>query len=354
MPIRYHHAVSNYEETTRVPILIVAPGLLPEGRAVTERVRNVDLAPTVAELLGLEPHPRFSGRSLVPLARGVRGMLGTRGTSEADERVVVTEGRGTRAIMHGRHRLLVREGPARITMLPDRTVTVAEELFDLVDDPGERVNLAPTHPELVAELRARLTAALANVPVAGSAAATAPEDGKPPVVHLRFAGAARARRVSGVITVGDAKLRPRSFTLEPVDLGRDAFKLTGNKAELAFTTSPRGPVGFDLVVDPPATPVSWELYLDDAPWPDDATFAGPYGLAAPLLRGGIKSDDARLLAQASLLPSLDPRRDLGLFVARERRGGESTEAREESDESAEEMARLLREWGYAHGSGAAK
>jgi arylsulfatase A-like enzyme len=29
MPVRYHHAVSNYEETARVPILVVAPGLLP-------------------------------------------------------------------------------------------------------------------------------------------------------------------------------------------------------------------------------------------------------------------------------------------------------------------------------------
>ena len=38
----------------------------------------------------------------------------------------------------------------------------------------------------------------------------------------------------------------------------------------------------------------------------------------------------------------------GLFVVRERRaeGGESAV----SDEGAEEMARLLKEWGYAHGS----
>src|SRR5205823_14491289 len=70
MPIRYHHAVSNFEETTRVPIIVVAPGLLPEGREVKERVRNVDLAPTLVELLGLESHPRMSGKSLVALARG--------------------------------------------------------------------------------------------------------------------------------------------------------------------------------------------------------------------------------------------------------------------------------------------
>src|SRR5262245_53351176 len=62
MPIRYHHAVSNYEETTRVPILIVAPGLLGANTEVKARVRSIDIAPTVLDLLGVERHPRMSGR----------------------------------------------------------------------------------------------------------------------------------------------------------------------------------------------------------------------------------------------------------------------------------------------------
>ena len=347
MPVRYHHAVSNYEETTRVPILIVAPGLLPADRAVKARVRNVDIAPTVAELLGLEAQTRFSGRSLIGLAKG---------QAEKDERVVVTEGRGTRAIKHGRHRLLVREGLARTTSHKDRTVTVHEELFDLVDDPGERVDLAPSHPELVAEMRARLVAALARVPVAGSHAALAPDapdDAKPPVLHLRFAGGGKARRVSGAIVIGDVKNKAHSFTVAPIELGADALKITGDKSDVAFTTSPGAVVGFDVVVDPPSTPVAWDLYLDDRPWADDAVFGGPYGLLTPALRTGVKTDDARLAAQSTLLPPIDPRRDVGLFVVRERRG-ESSEAHDDGDEGAEEMARLLREWGYAHGSGATK
>ena len=342
MPIRYHHAVSNYEETTHVPIVIVAPGLLPEDRAVKERVRNVDLAPTIAELLGLEAQTRFSGRSLVGLAKGQK---------ESEERVVVTEGRGTRAVMHGRHRLIVRDGAARTTTFADRTVTVNEELFDLVDDPGERRDLARDNPDLVREMRARLVAAIAKVPVAGSIAATAApatEDARPPTIHLRFVGGARARRVSGAIAIGDAKNKPRAFTVEPIELGRDSLKIAGERAEIAMTTSPAAAVGFDIVVDPPTTPVTWDLYLDDARWPDDAVFGGPYGLLTPALRHGMENDAERLLAQASLLPPIDPRRDVGVFIVRERRG-EVSETRDEADEGAEEMARLLREWGYAHG-----
>ena len=341
MPIRYHHAVSNFEETTRVPILIVAPGLLPENRVVKERVRNTDLAPTLAELLGLEAHARFSGKSLVPLAKGQK---------EADERVVVSEGRGTRGIMHGRYRLLVREGAARTTYLADKTVNATEELYDLVDDPGERHDLAASRPELVAEMRARLGAALKNVPVAGSAAATASagaENSKPPTIHLRFVGGPQPRRISGSITIGDGKAKPNSFTVTPVELGRDALRMIGEKAEIALTTSTLVPVGFDVLVDPPTTPVTWELFLDDKPWPEESVFGGPYGLLAPVLRSGIVTDEARLVAQATLLPPMDPRRDVGVFVIRERRG-EAGETRDDGDESAEEMARLLREWGYAH------
>jgi len=349
MPVRYHHAVSNFEETTRVPILIVAPGLLPPNVAVAARVRNVDIVPTLNELLGLEPHPRTTGLSMVGLARGQK---------EADERVVISEGRGTVGVLHGRHRLLLREGLARTTHHPDRTVTVGEELFDLVDDPGERRDLAATSPDRVAELRARLAAANSHVAMAGTHAsvATSADATKPPVLHLRFVGGGKARRVSGTIQIGSATAKPTSFTVEPVEMGRDAFKIDDKgRVDLAFHTSPQAPVGVDVVVEPAGIPVSWKLFLDDAAFPVDAVFGGPYGIVAPLLAEGVTTEEARSQAAATFLPSLDPRRDTGLFVIRERLRDPSDPAGEtgETDESAEEMARLLREWGYAHGPAAA-
>jgi len=344
MPVRFHHAVSNFEETARVPILIVAPGLLPENAEVKDRVRNIDLAPTLMELLGMEPSPRMSGRSMVGLAKGEK---------ERDERVVVTEGRGTRAVMFGRYRLLVREGAARTTTFAGKAVTKSEELFDLVDDPGERNDLAASKPEVVAEMRARLEAALENVAVAGAGggnAATGDPAAKPPAVQLRFVSGGRPRRISGSIVVGDAKVTPKSVTVDPIDLGRETFKIEGSKIDVALVTSASLAVGFDLRLDPPSTPVTWDLYLDDKAWPDDAIFGGPFGLLAPALRKGMTTDEARSFADARAMPPLDARRDVGLFVIRERRGhGADEDSRADDGEGAEEMQRLLREWGYAHG-----
>ncbi|HVH46251.1 MAG TPA: sulfatase [Labilithrix sp.] len=349
-PIRYHHAVSNFEETTKVPIVIVAPGVIAPGTEVKARVRTTDIAPTVLELMGLEPHARMSGKSLLQLATG---------HPETEERVVVSEGRGSRAIMFGRWRLVVREGPARIVIRGDKTREADVELFDLIDDPGERHDLARRRPEIVAEMKARLDAALANVAVAGgghvaadgkatakAGAAVVPDE--PPVIRLRFVGGASPRRVSGAIRIGDANTKPKTYDVRPVELGREAFHVEGGRLDVALRTSPTSPVGFDIVVDPPGTPVVWELWLDDKPWPAEGVFGGPFGLAAPALRTGLASDEARLTAQAQALPTIDAAREVGLFVVRERRAGAEA-GRDSADEGAAEMARLLREWGYAHG-----
>ena len=54
---------SPYRYDTQVPIIFVLPGVLP-GR-VAGRVRTIDMAPTLAEILGLEIPPHVQGRSLV-------------------------------------------------------------------------------------------------------------------------------------------------------------------------------------------------------------------------------------------------------------------------------------------------
>ncbi len=346
IPIRFHHSASNFEETTRIPILLSLPGVLPEDVAIKARVRSTDIAPSVLDVLGLSRHPRMSGRSLIPLARG--------GT-EPDERVVVTEGRATRSLLHGRWHYLVYD--AQPGLDGGAGSAGSERLFDLEVDPGERRDMAHSLPDMLAEMRARLAAALQNVQAAGTAPVAEPRDEKPPQVHLRFAGGRSPRRVSGRVRLPE---KARIVELLPFALPPEAVKEArpGDKGEqafdLSFTTAPDGVVGFDLVTDPPGADLSWEIYFDDVRLSDSAFFAGPFGLATRGLAPGLAGEALREAVRAARPPEIDPLRDLGVFVTRDRKGGALDERDGDPGEGAAEMARMLREWGYAHGSGGGK
>ena len=60
------HATQVYPESTEVPFIIAFPFLLESGLVIDSRTRNVDIWPTVLDLLGLPGLPAPDGRSLVP------------------------------------------------------------------------------------------------------------------------------------------------------------------------------------------------------------------------------------------------------------------------------------------------
>lgn len=61
--------MSLFEESARVPMLIVAPGTSNAGGVVSAPVSQVDLFPTLAELCGVTPPANLQGQSLVPMLK---------------------------------------------------------------------------------------------------------------------------------------------------------------------------------------------------------------------------------------------------------------------------------------------
>ncbi len=59
-----------YEESARVPLLMRVPGIGPRPRRITEPVSQVDLVPTLIQLLGAEVPEGLDGYSMVPLLSG--------------------------------------------------------------------------------------------------------------------------------------------------------------------------------------------------------------------------------------------------------------------------------------------
>jgi hypothetical protein len=295
--------------------------------------------------------------SLMPLVRG---------QTEADERVVLSEGRATRGLIAGQWRAIFREGPAQTTCWgpkndpSEKCVTVAEELFDLDADPGERHNVAKQHPDVMDEMRARLAAAKKNVAVAGTQASLAPvqpivattttrtpeKNAGPPRLLMRFAGAGAAHRISGKIAFAPGT----TLAWDPVGISRSAIVANGPVLDVALTTAADGVVGIDVTPTPPNADVTWTLFLDDTPWPQNAVFAGPFGLFDARVATGLGSQEARELAFSHTVPTIEPSRDLGLFVVREQESSREEDVGARASSGAtKEMDRLLQEWGYAHG-----
>ncbi len=121
----FAHQVFCYEETQRVPLIVVAPGRTFRGLRVKERVGLVDVLPTVLDLCGLPPQKQVQGRSLVPAMRG-RGL---------PERDLYFESLFSNEVL----------GCAPLTGVYRRNLkwinAPRPELYDLDADPGERRNI---------------------------------------------------------------------------------------------------------------------------------------------------------------------------------------------------------------------
>ena len=60
---------SIFEESARVPLLMVAPGVTSKDTVAASPVSHVDVFPTLAELCGVKPPANLQGQSLVPILK---------------------------------------------------------------------------------------------------------------------------------------------------------------------------------------------------------------------------------------------------------------------------------------------
>ena len=110
-----------WEESTRVPLIVVAPGVTMPGTRSTRTVSLVDVFPTLLELTGFDVLDGLDGVSLVPLLNNPDASLDRPALSTFEE--------GNHAVRSERYRYI-------------RYFDGSEELYDHENDPGEWVNLA--------------------------------------------------------------------------------------------------------------------------------------------------------------------------------------------------------------------
>ncbi len=136
---------SPYEGGHRVPLFIRWPG----GNVQSEhKVRalsaHVDILPTLVDLCGLntETPISFDGRSLAPLLRNDP-------TAWDDNRVYIAQ--TTQSVKGGYHVTAPKWG--RTAVCKKQWRLVEDELYDVQADPGQKNDLAASHPGIVSELK---------------------------------------------------------------------------------------------------------------------------------------------------------------------------------------------------------
>ncbi len=165
------HAHAIWQQQLHVPLIFRIPDFDSKEPCIETPVSLVDVAPTLLELTSIRIPSQFRGRSLVPMMRGEED-------DEAEPVLQFSENHGyaLRASVRGRRYKLIHnyglteEKEDFLELYPkyaENLVPYGEfELYDLLEDPREKHNLATERPdvlqEMLAELQQRLERAKAE------------------------------------------------------------------------------------------------------------------------------------------------------------------------------------------------
>lgn len=126
-PVGHRHP---HEEVLRVPLIIRYPALFPAETRVATSVRNFDLYPTILDVAGATPDHKINARTLVE---------------------TLSKPNANREVMGFGHTYCAPQfyRDAKFKIVSCRRGEEKWELFDLVNDPDEKKNLATEKPGLL-------------------------------------------------------------------------------------------------------------------------------------------------------------------------------------------------------------
>jgi arylsulfatase A-like enzyme len=153
-----------YDECIHVPLILRYPKRLPAGTVVRQQVSQVDVMPTLFDLLGLEMPLPHDGASLLPLITGQSQTFRAESFAE-------TPPAGWQALPGDDRRIwCVRTAEWKLIVHHDPT-TGAEQskLYDLTQDPSEQLNLIDQEPTIAQRFRASLETARRRSPATAKA-----------------------------------------------------------------------------------------------------------------------------------------------------------------------------------------
>lgn len=216
------HGLFLYEPTTRVPLILAGPRTELKPRRVRDVVRSTDLAPTLLELLGIDPTAsrglgKGGGRSLLAMLAGQTPGPAREGYSETFFPRLHFGWSELRAVRTDRMHFIEAPRP---------------ELYDLASDPQESVNRAGSDAQTMSRLRTSLARLAGDAGGPAPVPAAASEEEREKLAALGYAGGAPAPREASYKELPDPKDRVKVFGL----LGRAATEMGAGKTDAAIAT----------------------------------------------------------------------------------------------------------------------
>lgn len=135
------HSHTVYDELLQVPLIIRFPDERAGEMVVRRATSGLDVFPTLLDILGIAPLPRFQGFSLLPLLSNPESRAERTILSERESRLF------HKALRYGRHKLILRHGLSKMNSVFARMFICGKrasrgvELYDITNDPGETENL---------------------------------------------------------------------------------------------------------------------------------------------------------------------------------------------------------------------
>jgi arylsulfatase A-like enzyme/Flp pilus assembly protein TadD len=137
------HGMLLHDTTTRVPMILNAPGILTSGTVVPTMVRTLDVVPTLAEIYDFPTSPEVQGKSIWSLAFGGR---------ETEPREAYLETYAPELNFGWSSLRALRTDSSKYVDAPDA------EFYDLAKDPTEQTNAIASRAADAEASRARLVA----------------------------------------------------------------------------------------------------------------------------------------------------------------------------------------------------
>jgi N-acetylglucosamine-6-sulfatase len=134
-----------YEESAKVPFLIRCPEMFKGNRTLEPMIQNIDVAPTILEVAGIQKPEQMHGNSILPLLEGREVKWRDKVFYEYYWEYDFPQTPTMHGVRTNRYKLIRYHG-----------IWDTNELYDLQEDPHEMNNLiaSPDHQVLIEQLTA--------------------------------------------------------------------------------------------------------------------------------------------------------------------------------------------------------